>query len=638
MTKAIARPPAPFATDRIGVREIVFRRRNRDVRATVDPSEYTCPVLIGQIADAWIDYHHAAALKRPDEYGVAVRSFAEFAGPHMAKLGHDPALARLDDDRIDVAEVVHAWEDHLLSAYSENSQRPWALASCLLTLLHHRGERDPLMPDKLRRRAAAPTTMRRATSQVLDEFTNTERLALKKAAQDDLRALEKRLAWGRTLLAEGRDPREHGWRDLPNLVWAARHRLLTSAELLEHLSSRVETWPQQLQEVHAAGQRQGAFGLLRGVYGLLFPQELDLQPFRVLLLLLMLDCTTEELHALQIPDLEFNSHGVRVVQTKNRAERVRADFHLNDPEPDPSQEAGELVYEGRGEWDVPGLLRRLLKVNELTRAAFDCEPWLFTAVEAKGRTTMVAGFARFTEDKRRFTHWIGSHRTADGTAALDISQPHEARRLRKTAKTTRAVALGGTLSDLAADDHSIQVFHRYYAHGTTAHVLAGKAINRAQQRVFDKLAATPTLVTEEARADLGEPEVADALGVTPEQGAALRDGELDMGVTNCKNPYDSQFSTPGSLCHVAPAICMVCDNAVVFISQLPQQLLLFDHIEHMRLVLPPQQWHTVWGRQAKALAQVFEECAEHLPAARKTIEEQDLQLNLPLGMRTEYNR
>lgn len=83
---------------------------------------------------------------------------------------------------------------------------------------------------------------------------------------------------------------------------------------------------------------------------------------------------------------------------------------------------------------------------------------------------------------------------------------------------------------------------------------------------------------------------------------------------------------------------MICGNAVVFVTQLPQQLLLSDHIEQMRLTQPPMVWEAVWGRQAKALAEVFEECAEHLPAARQAIKEQDIRLNLPLGMRTEYDR
>jgi hypothetical protein len=58
----------------------------------------------------------------------------------------------------------------------------------------------------------------------------------------------------------------------------------------------------------------------------------------------------------------------------------------------------------------------------------------------------------------------------------------------------------------------------------------------------------------------------------------------------------------------------------------------------LRDVLPPKTWHNVWGRQEAALKQVFEECADHIEDACKTIQEQALTLNLPLGMRTEYDR
>lgn len=279
-----------------------------------------------------------------------------------------------------------------------------------------------------------------------------------------------------------------------------------------------------------------------------------------------------------------------------------------------------------------------MKANTLTREVFDCEPWLFTAVESRKRVRMDAALAAFQDPGRRFTHWLEGHSGPDRPFPKGVSRPHDVRRLRKTAKTTRVVALGGTLTDLAGDDHSVRVFQQHYAHGTTAHVLAGAAMNRAQSKVFAKVTGKATLVRPRDEARLGEPEVAAALGVTPEQGADLRDGELDMGVSNCKDPHNSPHSVPGKLCHVAPAMCMICDNAVVFVSQLSQQLLLFDHIQHMRDVLPPKTWHSVWGRQEAALKQVFEECADHIEDARKTIEEQALTLNLPLGMRTEYDR
>ncbi|RST25316.1 hypothetical protein EF908_00375 [Streptomyces sp. WAC04770] len=389
-------------TGRVGVRELTYEVRKQATTFKIDPADFSCPALAAQLADAWIDYHHKAALKQSHVYRTAVRSFLKFTGPHLSKLGLDPGDARLDGDRIDISEVIYAWENHLTARYDESSTRPWGLVSSVLTLIHHRAERDPKVPDKLRRRAAAAPGFRKATSQSLDEFSNAERLAIKGAAQADLRALEKRLSWGRELLAMGRDPREHGWMVLPNLVWAARQRILTTAIMREHYPRSSRGWPPELEEVRVLGRQVGISGLLRGVYGLLFPQELDLHPFRVLLSLSMLDCAIEELHVLQIPDLEFGNHGVRIVQTKNRADRIRADYHLADSAVEEDEGPGDLVYEGRGDWDVPGLLRRLIKVNTLTREVFTCKPFLFTAVENRGKTkVMSAGFARFHAPGRR---------------------------------------------------------------------------------------------------------------------------------------------------------------------------------------------------------------------------------------------
>ncbi|MEU1298906.1 hypothetical protein [Streptomyces shenzhenensis] len=64
----------------------------------------------------------------------------------------------------------------------------------LLALLSHGAERDLDVPERVRRRAAAPPGVRKATGQVLDEFSNAERVAMRKAAQNDVRALERAAA------------------------------------------------------------------------------------------------------------------------------------------------------------------------------------------------------------------------------------------------------------------------------------------------------------------------------------------------------------------------------------------------------------------------------------------------------------
>ncbi len=110
-----------------------------------------------------------------------------------------------------------------------------------------------------------------------------------------------------------------------------------------------------------------------------------------------------------------------------------------------------------------------------------------------------------------------------------------------------------------------------------------------------------------------------------------------MGLTNCRDPYDSPHAPAGTLCHVAPAMCMLCRNAVVFTAQFPRLLQLADHIAAQRDILEPPRWQAVWGRQAAALAGLFAACPEETAKARAAAEAAP-PLDLPLGMRTEYHR
>ncbi|WP_145969085.1 hypothetical protein [Streptomyces hyaluromycini] len=424
---------------------------------------------------------------------------------------------------------------------------------------------------------------------------------------------------------------------MANLLWAAHATVLDTALLRARLPRSPKMWPAALREV--AGEpvtKRAPQTLLAALAAMVFPREIDLQPFRVLLLLAMDTCTPEELHDLGMEDVEFTDGGVRLRQTKHRAARTRHRRYADAPATVPEREA---EYPGEGRWDVPGLLRRLVSVTEPVRCAYpDLVEWLWVAVEPAGTgCARVAGRrAGFVLAGRRFTDWITRDR-GEAARDMEITSPHDVRRLRKTAKIARAVVLGGAVADLAGDDHHVEVFRRHYAHGTTTHVLAGRALTGVQQKVFASL-TRPVFADDEAVADLAEPEVAAALGLKPGVAEAMRDEQLDMGLVNCRDPFGSPHSPAGQVCHVAPAMCMLCRNAVVFPAHLPRLVLLAEHIEMMRNRLSPQRWQAVWGRQAAALAQLFEECAESMPTARREAEEGRARLDLPLGMRTEYDR
>lgn len=476
----------------------------------------------------------------------------------------------------------------------------------------------------------------KGTTTPLDEFSNAERLALRRMARADIAALEARLARGAARLASGADPRLHGWGEPANLVWAARHGILTTAALHAGLPEKAAAWPGVVRQMLGvgAGHRHGRFGLITATGRLPFPCEQDLHPFRVLLLLAMTDCTPEELADLRLADIEFSDGAVRLRQAKARAGRVRIRLH---PPSDPEPGTGDRVLHGSGNWDVPGLIRRLLAVTAASREAFEAADWLFLAVEARDYDTRLgAQAARFKQDGRRFTHWIAAHTGQDGVPPA-ISAPHDARRLRKTAKTTRVAALSGTLTDLAGDDHHVEVFRGHYAHGTTAHVLAARAVNAAQAKVFEKARTHPVFVDAAAESRLTDPDVAGEAGLSAGQAAAMGAGQLDMGLTNCRDPYDSPHTPAGTLCHVAPAMCMLCRNAVIFTAQIPRLVQLAGHIQAQRDVLDPPRWQAVWGRQAAALAELFDACPEETSRARAAAAVSP-PLDLPLGMRTEYHR
>ncbi|HEY4457825.1 MAG TPA: hypothetical protein VGN81_26155, partial [Pseudonocardiaceae bacterium] len=458
--------PNEDCLDRLGVREVRSHGR-RAASHRVNPANYECAVLAGQLADEWIAYARRFALRKPEVFGQAVRDFAKFVDRFVTEHGGDPAQARLDSAAIDLANVFHEWEVYTKQQYASTSEMPYTLSSCVRNLIAERGQRDPAMPGKLRAKANAPSLYGKPKSNALDEFSNAERLTMRETARGDVRELEARLRRGTQLLEQGVDPRTtpDGWLEVPNLVWAARHGVLTSEPLKSRLGgSASRSWPAPLRQLIARFPRSGVDTLMRAAAGLLFPSEADLNCFRILLLM-EADCSPEELIDMNLEDVEFTDGGVRLVQTKMRAHRIRARQHVEWDVDDTNNSAGEhrtgLEFHGAGQWDVPGLLRRLLAVTETTRAAYPGHPWLWLAVENnRNRSTVNACRAKFDRETGRFSYWITSHKVGD--EPMVISQPHDLRRLRKTVKTSRVVALGGNLSDLAGDDHTIEVFQGHY--------------------------------------------------------------------------------------------------------------------------------------------------------------------------------
>jgi hypothetical protein len=230
---------------------------------------------------------------------------------------------------------------------------------------------------------------------------------------------------------------------------------------------------------------------------------------------------------------------------------------------------------------------------------------------------------QFTRPQTSFRHWLEA-------AGIRVDGPTDIRRLRKSTKVEKAIAFGGRIAD-AANDHHEETFRGHYAQGTTLRVLSGQVIVTSQEHWLRQALDGPTVLATSTEV-LAEQARLDALGLTEGQAEELRQGALDMGVTSCRDPYDSPFSPKGQLCAVAPLRCLECRNAWVLPSNLPQLLLFADHLDRLRHRLAPEHFAALWGQSYVNLhAALAERTDEEKALARKHIAAGEASLHLPLS-------
>jgi hypothetical protein len=232
--------------------------------------------------------------------------------------------------------------------------------------------------------------------------------------------------------------------------------------------------------------------------------------------------------------------------------------------------------------------------------------------------------------RSRFGDWLAA-------ANVVVDGPPDIRRLRKSTKVEKALAFGGRIAD-AANDHHEEVFRGHYAQGTTLRVMSGQVITTAQDHWFAKAVDGPTVLTDSTDV-LNTPEQATALGLSPQQAEDIRQGALDMGLSQCADPHNSPYGRSGQLCPVAPLRCLECRNAWVLPSNLPQLLLFADHLDRLRLRLSPQHFAQLWGQShANLHAVLAERTDEEKALARKHIDAGEASLHLPLAANVEFDR
>jgi hypothetical protein len=201
------------------------------------------------------------------------------------------------------------------------------------------------------------------------------------------------------------------------------------------------------------------------------------------------------------------------------------------------------------------------------------------------RTRRAGGVAfRAADFQGEFAQWCDRE-------GLEIEGPADLRRLRKTRKVARAMALKGSVTDIA-DDHTTQVARDHYLQTTTLQVLSAEVIRKVQQRITKEMADGPVVVPPDAAEEVVR-EV--AAGPDLEPIAAALSGRLDVGLASCRDVRSSPFAPAGELCPAAfGGSCLSCENAVITERSLPAILLFCDHIEAQRRELAPPEWERRW--------------------------------------------
>jgi hypothetical protein len=611
---------------RIGLRQVLVAdgRREKSL-VVVDPAVFKCATLAGELADEWVELVAAMDYKLGNTRHLrnSLRDFCEFVDAEVPR----PRTATLAHAEPDLHLAVTEWVKRLPTSYASGSRAPATRAGQLRQLIRRRIEHpDRPVVGHLNGWVKGALGIRRGQTEELDEFTRTEKLALVKAAWADLVAVDARIKKGRALAETGVDPEVGGWLEPANLLWAIAHDAWSTWEISRRLPRQAE-WPSSLSSLLPA---QAPVGLVRqmllaALVRQLFLHNMDLHCFRILLMAAT-GRASEEVTGLDENDIEFGPKSVMIDFTKNRA----------DAEPRRSYgiDAGlsqATLHSASPRLDPADLVRRLLELGRplARRQGLDPAPLFLRASIVNGGVLQIKPFLGHLNNAK-FTVWLDLHQ-------VTVGEPRDIRRLRKSGKVEKAIAFKGRVSDIA-DDHSEETFHGHYAHGTTLRVLAGNVITAAQQRWFDQALEGPLVLTKEAVESLDEPEAPAALGLSAQVIDDLRSGQLDMGVSGCKNPLESPYGKPGQLCPVAPLRCFECRNALILPSNLPQMLLFADFLERLQTRLAPRHFDAFWEQSRKNLMAALDARSDaEIAQARQQIADDELTLQLPLSAHVEFD-
>ncbi|GAA2396430.1 site-specific integrase [Mycolicibacterium llatzerense] len=584
-TRAVTRKRLPT----VGIREVRHSGWGRGAGAAqIDPRAYRCARLAGQLADQWEQIAAGQSRSVVAVHRQALDAYLDYVA------NSEDWSASLDKNPAAVVRTLYAWTRTLIDNYDEVSIMPHRLSNIIQTQIAG-ATADGIVTDSvLAAVAQGPSLVRKPSTQQLDEFTKDELNNIVRAARAHVRAIRATRRWAQATIEQY----DAGTLTDPRLCWIAQ--MMKRAQVGEPVDRPPDKWssaslnelfPNNVQKLFRSGTstakgRGGGSSVPAWCRRAVLPYATDLTPFR-LLLMVGTGVSADELTSLCISDIEWTDDGVRLQMTKARAQRSKGRFFPGAP--------------GNSGWSVPNVLRYLVEYTQPARrlASDDLinQLWIRVYESAKDERAYRPAPASFGARNTTLHQWINTAQSVYELAP--ISSPHDVRRIRKAKVSQRAIDLGGVVADIAGDDHTTRVFHQHYAHTTSLKVYAAKVMSRFQTTLAEAVTTGFTAFLS-ARSAVPLAALTQDLDIQQSQAKTLKSGGLDMGVVDCRNPFDSPFTKKGKLCASAPLSCLLCENAVVFTDHLPNIIALVAAMDTARSALGPDEWIATWGAQYNA--------------------------------------
>jgi hypothetical protein len=581
--------------------------RTRAHNSTLDLSASRLKVLSHELGQSWYEVatNLSYAPTTVRRMSVVVRRFIEFA--ELSGLDGTTSLAATGSALV---ECIHRWELSLRQDYASTSNLPYKDSQQLSQILRWHVQSGRPVASLVRSRAQARPLAPQRKETPVDEVPNRTRLELRDSCRAIIREAESRIQRGTAMASTG-----PGANDAPGSLPGLLRSLLNDApgnsQAWDQIRSAADAPQDLLDELKSqVDSNDGQFPMTARSRLVLIvsPSSRDLQAFRILLLM-ETGWSPEQLTDLRLGDIVWGDGKVTVRTQKLRARTKKSHEY----------------YKGNSRWNVYALLERILALTAAIRHLATGpreEQYLLVRLTRSGQETYVTN--------EIFKQYLLKDFIRD--AGISWSGPFDIRRIRKTFKSIQG-AVTGTAAGAAGMDHTIQVSRDHYMQSTTIHVLAAKVTNAAQQYVYNSIVQGPVVIPAKAsKLSLSQDDetVRDLATRTVNESPK----DMQMGVTACKNPYDSPFTTAGTLCHVRPSMCFLCPNALIFQDHLPRILTFRDTLLAQQPNFHPKEFQSVWGRTLASMEAILREFS---PTQLKAASESGTgPVHIPISQRVQF--